>query len=117
MRAHVIENGFVVNTIAVDSIEFFPGLIDADHHGGGIGDAWDGESLKSPPTPLPDEAGVAASVRAERDRRLAATDWLVIRSAETGIPLTTAQLEYRQALRDITKQAGFPVNVDWPALE
>lgn len=47
MRAHVIENGFVVNTIEVENLEVFPNLIDAEE-GGQIGDAWDGENFTSP---------------------------------------------------------------------
>lgn len=37
MKAHVIENGKVVNTIVVDSLDFMPNLIEAAY--GGIG--WD----------------------------------------------------------------------------
>jgi hypothetical protein len=37
MKAHIIENGKVVNTIVVDSLDFMPNLIEATH--GGIG--WD----------------------------------------------------------------------------
>ena len=29
-------------------------------------------------------------------------------------PASQAQLDYRQALRDITDQAGFPTNITWP---
>ena len=29
MKAHIIENGVVVNTIVVDSLDFMPGLIEA----------------------------------------------------------------------------------------
>ena len=47
MRAHVVENGFVVNTIIVGSIVDFPWLIDAEN-GGSIGDAWDGETFTTP---------------------------------------------------------------------
>lgn len=37
MKAHVIENGKVVNTIEVESLDFMPGLVEAND--GGIG--WD----------------------------------------------------------------------------
>lgn len=50
MRAHVIENGKVVNTIEVDSLDFMPGLIRAEV--GGI--EWllvEGELLPPPPKP------------------------------------------------------------------
>ena len=57
---------------------------------------------------------LAASVRAERDRILAASDWRVIRAVETGTTLDPGWAAYRQALRDITAQAGFPEDVTWP---
>lgn len=49
-------------------------------------------------------------LREERDRRLAATDW----RATIDYPGDdqAAWLEYRQALRDVTKQD--PENVTWP---
>jgi len=56
----------------------------------------------------------AKSVRAQRDAQLAESDWMVIRSAETGVALDSNWATYRQALRDITAQAGFPHSVTWP---
>ncbi len=50
MRAHVIENGIVVNTIEVESLDFMPGLIDADA-GGNIGDLYIDGQFVSPNTP------------------------------------------------------------------
>lgn len=54
------------------------------------------------------------SVRQIRDDKLKETDWMVIRSAETSIALAAEWAAYRQALRDITAQAGFPWEVTWP---
>lgn len=51
MRAHVIENGKVVNTIEVDSLNFMPGLVAAPE-GTGIG--WDylnGQFVDNRPKP------------------------------------------------------------------
>lgn len=47
MRAHVIENGRVINTIEVDSLSFMPNLIAAAT--GGIGWLWNGVMLSPPP--------------------------------------------------------------------
>jgi len=67
---------------------------------------------------------LARDVRAERDQRVAVDDWLVQRhrdQVDAGTPTvqTAAQysalLVYRQALRDVPQQAGFPSDVDWPA--
>jgi len=50
------------------------------------------------------------ALRAERNQRLAQTDWW----ASSDLTMTEAQKAYRQALRDITEQTGFPENIDWP---
>lgn len=52
----------------------------------------------------------AEEVRRERNQLLAGTDWWAL-SDNT---MTQAQIDYRQALRDITDQAGFPHDVTWP---
>lgn len=49
-------------------------------------------------------------IRNKRDVLLAETDWW----ANSDRTMTQAQIDYRQALRDITSQAGFPENVTWP---
>lgn len=52
-----------------------------------------------------------AEIRAERDALLAATDWMAL----SDVTMSEAWATYRQALRDITSQEGFPASVDWPA--
>ncbi|QZI95125.1 tail assembly chaperone [Methylophilales phage Melnitz-3 EXVC039M] len=49
-------------------------------------------------------------LRAERNRRLAETDWWVLPDRTA----TTAQTNYRQALRDITDGATSLDDVTWP---
>lgn len=58
----------------------------------------------------------AASVRAERNKRLADTDWRVVKALEEGNGLDFDVATYRQALRDVPSQPGFPWNVVWPVL-
>ncbi|MCX7172606.1 MAG: hypothetical protein NT159_01450 [Proteobacteria bacterium] len=48
MRAHIIRDGRVVNTIEVGSLSDFPNAIDASI-GGSIGDLWDGHTCAPPP--------------------------------------------------------------------
>ena len=49
-------------------------------------------------------------IRIARDKLLAETDiW-----ALSDRTMTTDQADYRQALRDITDQAGFPTDITWP---
>tara|TARA_R110001606_G_scaffold32119_1_gene97621 strand:- start:30 stop:284 length:255 start_codon:yes stop_codon:yes gene_type:complete len=49
-------------------------------------------------------------VRQERDQLIAKTDWWALPDRT----MTAEQTSYRQALRDITDQAGFPDNITWP---
>lgn len=52
MRAHVIENGVVVNTVEVESLGVLPGLVAAQANEG-IGWLYDGSNFTSPPSPTP----------------------------------------------------------------
>jgi len=52
----------------------------------------------------------AEDVRNQRDKLIADTDWMALSDST----LTPAWAAYRQALRDVTAQAGFPHTVDWP---
>ena len=56
------------------------------------------------------DASQAASIRADRNRRLSETDWR-FRSDMTP---SQAWIDYCQALRDVPSQAGFPWDVTWP---
>lgn len=60
------------------------------------------------------DAEAAKSVRTERAQRLAETDWVVIFHTEKGTNIPLEWEAYRQALRDITAQDGFPHSVVWP---
>lgn len=53
-------------------------------------------------------------IRTERDSLLQSSDIQVLRAYESQTPVPPAVVEYRQALRDITSQAGFPWEVLWP---
>ena len=52
-------------------------------------------------------------VRADRDKRLDRTDWIVAKALEAGEIVPSMWVEYRQALRDITLQDD-PFNIVWP---
>lgn len=56
------------------------------------------------------DATAAKSVRDERDRKLAETDWMAL----SDVTMSAEMATYRQALRDITAQEGFPHSVNWP---
>jgi hypothetical protein len=53
----------------------------------------------------------AASIRAERNDKLAASDWTQVGDAPVD---QAAWATYRQALRDISGQEGFPWTITWP---
>ena len=53
-------------------------------------------------------------VEDERAIRLFETDWIVIKYIEIGEPIPKKWKEYRNALRNITKQSGYPGHVEWP---
>lgn len=64
--------------------------------------------------PPADPAQLADAARADRDRRLRDCDWVIIRAQETGAPMPTDWLGYRQSLRDVPDQNKFPFDIHWP---
>jgi hypothetical protein len=57
------------------------------------------------------DAEQAKAVRTDRNQKLKDSDWTQVADAPVD---KAAWAVYRQALRDITAQAGFPWNVTWP---
>ena len=57
------------------------------------------------------DAEQAKSVRQQRGEKLKDSDWTQVADAPVD---QAAWATYRQALRDITAQAGFPWTIDWP---
>ena len=57
------------------------------------------------------DAEQAKSVRTTRDEKLKATDWTQVADAPVN---KTVWATYRQALRDLTKENGFPWDMAWP---
>ena len=55
-------------------------------------------------------ARMAAEVRKERNQRLSATDFYAL----TDVTLSAEMTAYRQALRDVPEQDGFPNDINWP---
>lgn len=67
--------------------------------------------LTNPNTGLVDEYK-SVEVRTARDELLKETDWAVLPDVST----SQEMLDYRQALRDVPSQAGFPHDVVWPEM-
>lgn len=73
------------------------------------------------PDAVPDTEGSAAnlaqlgaSIRVQRDAKLAVCDWTQLPDAPLSAAAKTAWSAHRQALRDVPEQAGFPLAVEWP---
>ena len=60
------------------------------------------------------DADQAKSVRQSRDDKLKETDWIVIKNLELNANIPGVWEVYRQALRDVPTQAGFPWTITWP---
>lgn len=66
------------------------------------------------------EARAWDSLRRERDKRLAATDWRITKGIEQsardnlGLQIPTVWLDYRQALRDLPANTQDPRTPTWP---
>ena len=52
-------------------------------------------------------------LRIERDRLLLETDWVVVKALETGVAISDAWKNYRQALRDLPASASPSLNSDY----
>jgi hypothetical protein len=54
-----------------------------------------------------------ASIRVKRDELLSASDVFVVRAYENNEPVPQETVDYRQALRDVSKQSS-PFTIVWP---
>jgi hypothetical protein len=52
--------------------------------------------------------------RIDRDHRLSTSDWTQLSDSPLSVEQKAAWALYRQALRDITNQPGFPMDIQWP---
>ena len=70
MRAHIVENGVISNTVEVESLSVIPGLVAAVGDEG-IGWVYDGHAFNAP---LPDLTALRAAhwdaIKVERDKRI-----------------------------------------------
>ena len=60
------------------------------------------------------DAEAATAARAERDKLIASCDWMAIKAFEGGTTVSAEWATYRQALRDVSAQQGFPNDITWP---
>ena len=95
-----------------------------------IGTAWIPEWIPAnPPKPTEDQLAAmwakhaqahaditaAQNARSQRDTLLAQADVAINKESDAGTSEQLAKLRaYRQALRDVPQQPGFPQNINWP---
>lgn len=70
--------------------------------------------IEPPPVPEPTQEEKEQAVRNERNLRLNFTDWTQLPDAPLTAEQKAAYAVYRQALRDVPEQAGFPDAIEWP---
>ncbi len=106
--------GLIVRVVSVpDEAYMEGGLFDGESYVEGRGEPGldtvvDGVIVHNTPPP-PDYAQLA---RDKRDYILAQSDWTQL--PDVPLEAKAAWATYRQALRDVTDQPGFPENVIWP---
>lgn len=108
MKAAILDKDNVVINIAKADPEFAQsqGWIVTDV--AKIGQIYQDGQFIDPPVDL---SKLEEEVRAKRNQLLAESDWTQVADAPVD---QTAWAAYRQELRDITEQAGFPTDVIWP---
>lgn len=119
----LIENTIWLDSDAIDTLVNFPpenyDIVDIPT--GGIAGAWsmcgigwsyiNGQFVE-PPEPEQPLEQLAALARSKRNSLLIQTDW----TQAADVPQATKDLwaPYRQALRDVPEQSGFPTEIVWP---
>lgn len=114
MKYAIIENGKVANiVIATPEFAQEQGWIECPD---GVDTGWTFDGVGEPLPPEPDAEKQAAQIRATRNGLLAQSDVYVLpdRWAAMNAEQQTAWATYRQALRDVPQQAGFPWDIRWP---
>lgn len=104
----LIQDGKVVQLIDGDLPEL-PPLYDIIEYDGfvQVGWSWDGVNFSYPPE-LEDE------VRTIRNECLKESDSVVARFVLAGEEVPQSYIDFRQALRDLPEQDGFPYDVSYP---
>jgi len=119
----LIENTILLDSDTIDTLVNFPpenydivviptGGIAGAWSMCGIGWSYINGQFVEPPEPVQPLKELAAAARSKRDSLLAQTDW----TQAADVPQATKDLwaPYRQALRDVPQQSGFPTEIVWP---
>lgn len=107
MRYAIIKNGKVNNIVeAIPEFAAEQGWVEAQN--AKFGDLHENGVFT---TPAPDANLEAAAIRVKRNQLLLSSDWTQLDDSPVD---QAAWAAYRQALRDVPSQAGFPWQVQWP---
>ena len=102
----IVQDGVIVN-IAVSEAPLEDNWFEVTGNEG-IGSTQQPDGSWKAPEPVPP---TEEEIRQQRDRLLKECDWTQVADAPVD---QAAWATYRQALRDIPQQEGFPENVVWP---
>lgn len=114
MRYAFIDNGVVYDAISVkpESV-FFPEyasrFVEVPNE---VQSGWTFDGTNFAPPKDTFKESLADRIRQARNSRLQDCDWTQLADAPQAIKDKWAS--YRQALRDVPQQSGFPINVQWP---
>jgi hypothetical protein len=121
----IVSHGTSPVDLEADALEHLPGAVVIEDSPGDATHYMQGRLLKQPASPgdgyvfsdaafawVFDPAAASSTARARRAGLLAACDWTQL--PDVPAATSSAWAAYRQALRDITEQPGYPENIIWP---
>lgn len=112
MRYAIIKNGKVANmVVAAPEYAAEQGWVEAPNE---VDIGWDYSQGQFVNNFQVDTEQLAVEARIERNRRIAETDWMVVKHLELNENVPGKWEVYRQALRDVPQQPGFPNEITWP---
>ena len=112
MRAHIVDNGVIKNTVEVESLGVLPGLVAAQGNEG-IGWSYDGHTFTAP---APDLTALRAAhwedIKAERDRRTQQGGYQV-----AGKWFHSDTFSRTQQMGLVMMGAGIPGGLQWKTMD
>lgn len=123
-RVHVviavpIENDMYVEGVTLDNfiMSWKPITKPPKHYKKNIKNTEYIKSLVTPNSKVPDSTkDKIDAIRQRREVALSSSDWTQLPDVQAVMPIEEQQMwkKFRQQLRDITTQPGYPDNVEWP---
>ena len=95
----------------IDGLQMFIPTKQSNRHYKEIMNQVNEGKLTIEPDSGPTDEQLASKARFERDRLLKDSDWTQVSDAPVDQDVWA---KYRQALRDVPQQTGFPTDINWP---